>query len=73
MGSRSLSIGQHNILTPMITRGRVVNYPCREEDPEQIIMSFKNFHFSVTETQERWLWLEYNSSDMHLFKTNNRV
>jgi hypothetical protein len=42
--------------------------PCAQDSSGQLVMGLGCFYFSGVSTDERFFWIEYNSSTVHLFK-----
>ena len=42
--------------------------PCYEDDSSQVAMVLGSFYFTAISREQRWLWFQYNSADVHLFK-----
>ena len=42
--------------------------PCHEDSSGQVVMALGSFYFTATARQEHWLWFQYNSTDVHLFR-----
>ena len=42
--------------------------PCHEDVLGQVVMVLESFYFTATSREDRWLWFQYNSVDVHLFK-----
>ena len=43
--------------------------PCYEDDSSQVAMVLGSFYFTATSREQRWLWFQYNSADVHLFNS----
>lgn len=42
--------------------------PCKEDKSGQVVIGIASFHFSAKIIDERWLWYDYSSSDISLYK-----
>ena len=42
--------------------------PCHEDVSGQVVMVLGSLYFTATSREDRWLWFQYNSADVHFFK-----
>ena len=50
------------------TNGNFQVLPCKQDESDQVVMSVGAFYFSAKTTQTRWLWFNYSSADISVYK-----